>query len=928
MNRKILSLLLSGSILASVSITPAFAAENEIVPGNPEYETVDSTEPTGEALDDKLADGIEGNESNPQSDEVAWGSDYETATEFTIDSIEDLQAFVAMVNDDGDDAKDFAGKTVTLTASLDLTDVNWVPIGARTKSNKVPCFAGTFNGNGNTISNLNLKYGDSNDDLNYSYGGFIGYVTGEISDLNLENLNMQARSGPIGGIAGFLDKGGKISNCTVSGTLSGLEHYSLKKILCSQVGGIVGLNSGAVESCVNDCTITSVTSKIGGIAGFVKNGSISDCTNNGKLEGTGDVGGIAGDVTAESTNTAAISDCSNMGEIQGKESGSLDNRGFGGVVGATTGDVTISDCSNSGAISAQGQEWIGGIVGQLYFGSTVENCSNDASVTGETKVGGIVGYASAYSGGGYEIKGCENSGAISGTSEVGGIAGVTGADFEEDTILSVSGCTNTGGVSGTESVGGIVGHHNSGEGVGDDEAAATVSGCINTGTVPEAGGIIVGTNNTGTTGDSTNMVGKVENNFWPAELGENAVGSGAGSSNSESAEAVKNNSSYNADGTLTTPVTGSDGTEIKNLGDAIDKVIGGGEGGSENLPDAMKVTVTYNKNGHGTDYESVTVAMGKSVTLPSMDNDGYYTFTGWSDGSKTYQAGDTVTVMEDTTFTAQWRDDTPSSSGGSSSSTRYTVSVEDVDNGSIKVSPTRASKGSTVTITVTPDEGYELDKLIVTDKNGDKVKLTDKGDGKYTFKMPASKITVEATFAEIETEPETPVFTDVPTSAYYYDAVLWAVENGVTEGTSATTFSPDMSCTRAQMVTFLWRAAGSPEPVTTTNPFTDVNSGVYYYDAVLWAVEQGITSGTSATTFAPDATCTRAQTVTFLYRAAGSPAVSGGSFSDVSADAYYADAVAWAVSEGVTVGTSDTTFSPDMNCTRAQIVTFMYRAAQ
>lgn len=269
----------------------------------------------------------------------------------------------------------------------------------------------------------------------------------------------------------------------------------------------------------------------------------------------------------------------------------------------------------------------------------------------------------------------------------------------------------------------------------------------------------------------------------------------------------------------------------------------------------------------------------------------------------------------------------PSSGGGSSSSTRYTVSVEDTDNGTVKVSPTRASKGSTVTITVTPDEGYELDKLIVTDKNGDKVKLTDKGDGKYTFKMPASKVTVEATFAEIGTEPETPVFTDVPTSAYYYDAVLWAVENGVTEGTSATTFSPDMSCTRAQMVTFLWRAAGSPK-ATGSNPFTDVQAGSYYYDAVLWAVEQGITSGTSATTFAPDATCTRAQTVTFLYRAASSPAVSGGSFSDVSADAYYADAVAWAVSEGVTMGTSDTTFSPDVDCTRAQIVTFMYRAAQ
>ena len=319
-----------------------------------------------------------------------------------------------------------------------------------------------------------------------------------------------------------------------------------------------------------------------------------------------------------------------------------------------------------------------------------------------------------------------------------------------------------------------------------------------------------------------------------------------------------------------------------------------------------------------------------TVATAALSNDQKsITVTGVEEGTATItvsiKLGDVVLDSESVTVTVDERGTSGSSSSGT---TRYTVSVEDTDHGTVKVSPTRASKGSTVTITVTPDEGYELDKLIVTDKNGDTVKLTDKGDDKYTFKMPASKITVEATFAEIETEPETPVFTDVPTSAYYYDAVLWAVENGVTEGTSATTFSPDMSCTRAQMVTFLWRAAGSPEPVTTTNPFTDVNSGVYYYDAVLWAVEQGITSGTSATTFAPDATCTRAQTVTFLYRAAGSPAVSGGSFSDVSADAYYADAVVWAVSGGVTVGTSDTTFSPDMNCTRAQIVTFMYRAAQ
>lgn len=269
-------------------------------------------------------------------------------------------------------------------------------------------------------------------------------------------------------------------------------------------------------------------------------------------------------------------------------------------------------------------------------------------------------------------------------------------------------------------------------------------------------------------------------------------------------------------------------------------------------------------------------------------------------------------------------------SGGSSGVTRYSIAVEDTDNGAAEVSPTRASRGSTVTITVTPDEGYELNKLTVTDSKGNELALTDKGNGKYTFTMPASKVTVVADFTQTGTEqPEGLPFTDVAEGAYYYDAVAWAVENGVTEGTSATTFSPDLACTRAQMVTFLWRAAGSPEPTTANNPFTDIQSGAYYYDAVLWAVEQGITEGTSATNFNPDAVCTRAQTVTFLWRQAGAPVVNYAmSFTDVAADAYYTEAVRWAVSEGVTVGTSETTFSPNVDCTRAQIVTFMYRAAQ
>ena len=274
---------------------------------------------------------------------------------------------------------------------------------------------------------------------------------------------------------------------------------------------------------------------------------------------------------------------------------------------------------------------------------------------------------------------------------------------------------------------------------------------------------------------------------------------------------------------------------------------------------------------------------------------------------------------------------TYTSGGGSSdddSDPTYSVTLpKNVKGGEVKTSHRYAEQGNTVTITVDPDKGYELDELTVTDSKGKELDLTDKGNGKYTFKMPGTRVEVEVSFKLIETEPEAPAFADVPASAYYADAVAWAVEQGITSGTSTNTFSPDMSCTRAQIVTFLWRANGSPK-ADGANPFTDVSADAYYYDAVLWAVKEGITSGTSATTFAPDMTVTRGQTVTFLYRAAGAPAVSGGSFADVAADAYYADAVAWAVKEGITSGTGGNSFSPDAACTRGQIVTFLYRDAK
>ena len=263
----------------------------------------------------------------------------------------------------------------------------------------------------------------------------------------------------------------------------------------------------------------------------------------------------------------------------------------------------------------------------------------------------------------------------------------------------------------------------------------------------------------------------------------------------------------------------------------------------------------------------------------------------------------------------------PSSGGGSSSSSRrYDVSAPSVKHGDVTVSPKTASKGDTVTITVKPDSGYELDTLTVKDASGSKIKVKDKGDGKFTFTMPASKVTVSAEFAEIETLD----FADVSTDAYYYEAVKWAAKKGITGGTGDGTFNPNGSCTRAHIVTFLWRAAGSPEPKSTVS-FADVPAGSYYAKAVAWAVENGITLGTGDGTFSPNATCTRAQSVTFLYRALGTAPTTVNGFTDVTADAFYADAVAWAVESGVTNGTTDSTFSPNNGCTRAQIVTFLYR---
>ena len=295
-------------------------------------------------------------------------------------------------------------------------------------------------------------------------------------------------------------------------------------------------------------------------------------------------------------------------------------------------------------------------------------------------------------------------------------------------------------------------------------------------------------------------------------------------------------------------------------------------------------------------------------TAPTFTDVGEYTLTPAGGSAKNYTfnyVSGTLTILR-----------RPSNPGS-------TISVPSTPNGTVTVTPSTATKDTTVTITTKPNEGYELGDLTVKDANGNALPLTDKGDGKYTFTMPDSKVSVEVSFVKAASSS----FADVPANAYFADAVKWAVDKGVTNGLSDTTFGPYESCTRAQIVTFLWRAAGSPEPKAMSS-FSDVPVNAYYAKAVAWAVENGITNGMTETTFAPDAICTRGQSVTFLYRALKGSASGSANFTDVKSDAFYADAINWAVANNVTNGTSNTTFSPNADCTRAEIVTFLYRAYQ
>ena len=330
-------------------------------------------------------------------------------------------------------------------------------------------------------------------------------------------------------------------------------------------------------------------------------------------------------------------------------------------------------------------------------------------------------------------------------------------------------------------------------------------------------------------------------------------------------------------------------------------------------------TITYDLAGGTVEGNPNTYTIEtKAFTLKKPTKSGY-TFTGWSGTGLDGENNMTVTIPTGSTgnriYTAHWR-----YNGSGHSYSYYTIKATAGAGGSISPSGNvSVREGRDRTFTITPDKGYAISNVKIDGKSIGAVKS-------YTFENVKKSHTIEVVFMKANGNPQTSVFVDVATGSYYEEAVDWAVENGITKGTTATTFSPNATCTRAQAVTFLWRAAGSPEPETRAMPFADVPVGSYYYDAVLWAVENGITKGTSDTTFSPNMTCTRAQIVAFLWRSEKSPAAgTANPFADVKSTAYYADAVLWAVKENITKGTTNTTFSPDADCTRAQIVTFLYR---
>ena len=685
-----------------------------------------------------------------------------------------------------------------------------------------------------------------------------------------------------------MNPGAEIRSCTV---VSYGHNNGFGGGVCVTDEAVFTMNGGTITDC------HAKESSIGrdGIGGGVYlDGGATMNANGGQIRGcTANLGGAAynaGSTIQADANTKGTTFsgavCNNYGTISG---------------GVFTGDVT-----NQKTATISGGTFTGAVTNEagFWYDSRGDTYLRQGKITGGT----------------FQSTVTNNGACIENGTFTGDLVNKTALDQNGNTLEDNDGKRALGLISGGTFEGPVT-----------NDPSCTISG--------------------GTFNDTVTSEGSIENGTFNGDVILNNGGVAGGIFNGT----VHNKASYVADGTFNGDaindfllaggtyhgtVTNNTNGQI-NGGTFLDTVSNNGKinggtfsgaiTGTGNIAEdaVVKLTVSFDPNGGSGSMDPVTVDYGTTYLFPE---NGFTApegkrFVRWAidspDGNTTSLPGGGLTIFQGTTAYAVW-EDIPASTGGGGGGgrTSYSVSTGKTGNGTLSLSDTTARRGDTVTVTVKPDKGYTLETLTVTDSRGSALTLTDKGSGKFAFTMPSGSVTVNATFMEDNSILN--FFVDVPASAYYYDAVKWAAEQGITGGTDENHFSPDASCTRAQIVTFLWRAAGSPV-VNYILPFEDVAESSYYAEAVRWAASQGIVSGVSPTRFGPDLPCTRAQAMTFLYGAMGSPAVTGGSgFLDVDSGAYYAGPVAWAVKNHITSGTGNGLFGTENICTRAQIVTFLF----
>ena len=789
---------------------------------------------------------------------------------YQIGTVEELYWFAGLVNGDtsiiGSDTPQNTAAHAVLTDDITINEngtlngtptYTWTPIGDLSNA-----YTGAFDGQDHTISGL--------------------YYNG---------------SGDYAGLFGRVDSGGRVQNVKVVDSYISNSHSS------GCTGGVCGWNIGTITNCSFDGTVTGSVTRtfVGGVCGY-NSGMITNCSNTGSVTGTGTgyTGGLCGG------NDGTITNCYNTGSVTGTGE-------VGGVCGFTRG--TITNCYNTGSVTGTGDgAYVGGVCGQNYSG-TITNCSNKGSVTGTgdgAYVGGVCGLNRLYT-----ITNCYNTGSVTGTGDSAYVGGVCGYGYKYVTITN---CYNTGSVTGSNA-GGLYG--------GND---GTITNCYNTGTITDTGnvGAVCG-KNSGTitncywhedtvltgyginTGKVTSVEDKTTGEFASGEVAwllnqgqengpwrQNIVTDTSPVLNSKHGSVIKvtvldeTSTDYYGNGNhVTLPDPSPNEAYFNSSGEYIDPAsYSFTDGETVYLKTAVKITVVY---GNDTEDEIKYVASGGTFKLPDAPGRSGYSFVGWSDGSETYEAGESVTVTGDMTFTAMWLAiNIPGTNA---------ITVADPANGSLKVNPSNGSAGTLITVTATPDKGYELAYITV---DGERITGS-------TFRMPDHGVTVSALFVPVSFP-----FTDVKSGDWFYDAVAYVYANGLMDGTSATTFEPNANMTRAMVWAILARIDG--ETVT----------GADWADtARTWAMASGVSDGTD-----PNGPVTREQFATMLYRYAAAKGydVSIGestnilSYADFASISEYAiPAMQWACGSGIVTGVTDSTLVPQGTATRAQCAAMLMR---